>query len=207
MKDGRIASASDDISIKIFSTLLGYCHMITISEFSNSVSSICQLDNEAIVAGSYDHSIRIFQISTFTYKCLATIRNGHSNWINKVISLQSNKFASSSDEQTIKFWEFGINHPIKVIKTKDIIISMKLINNIFIYGSAKSISCYNLEIGQCVTNYKVKCSGSNSIYFNENLYVTGENEIAIIDIEKRKIEIIEIPNSGKLFSIVKQENK
>ena len=73
MKDGRIASASDDISFKIYSTFLDYSHIMTIADFSNSVSSLCQLDNEQTEAGSFDNSIRVFEISALTYKCVSLV--------------------------------------------------------------------------------------------------------------------------------------
>ena len=208
MKDGRIASASDDISFKIYSTFLNYSHIMTIAEFSNSVSSLCQLDNEQIVAGSFDKSIRVFEISTLTYKCVNIIRNAHSEWITKVIALPYNKVASGSLDKTIKIWQFGDSFqrcPIKVIKSEDIVISMKYINNTIIYGNKQCITFWSITAEQCVTKCKVSCSGSNSIYYSDLLYVCGNNTISIINTNTCTIKTIE--NTDNILCLVKKGNK
>ena len=210
MKDGRIASASDDISFKIYSTFLDYSHIMTIADFSNSVSSLCQLDNEQTVAGSFDNSIRVFEISALTYKCVSIVRNAHSEWITKVIALPNNKVASCSLDKTIKIWQFGdsFKHcPIKVIKSEDNIISMKYINNTIIYGNKECVTFWSTTTQQCVTKFKVSCLGSNSIYYSELLYVSGNNRISIINVNTCTIDTINIEKNDRILCLVKKGNK
>ena len=78
LKGKRIASCSDDCTIRIYNPVNNYHCDGVIKRHTKRISSICQLDNEIIVSGSYDNSI---QIGSFK------IKNAHNNPICKVIPL------------------------------------------------------------------------------------------------------------------------
>lgn len=114
LKDGRIASCSNDHTIKIFNiedesilTLLGH---------QNDVNSICQLPNEKLVSCSLDISIKLWTITETTYNCDFTINNPHTKPIMKVIPLSNNMFVSGSQDGTIIIWN-GNFYPCILINT------------------------------------------------------------------------------------------
>ena len=77
-------------------------------------SSICQLDDESIVASSYC-SLNIWSISKDKYNFLFTIPNANEAKINKLLALSKNRIASCSFDE-IKIFNFSQNKkPIQVI--------------------------------------------------------------------------------------------
>ena len=95
LKDKRIASCSDDMTIRIFNSSNDYhCDEVLKREY-NPIKTICQLDDGTIVSCSYDQSIIIGD-----YK----IENAHFDNINKVITLPHKRIASCSVDHTIKIW-------------------------------------------------------------------------------------------------------
>ena len=57
LKDGRVASCSDDKTIKIFEPSNDYHCDQVIKRHNDSITSICQLDDGTIVSCSYDRTI------------------------------------------------------------------------------------------------------------------------------------------------------
>ena len=119
LKDKRIASCSEDKTIRIFNPIKDYqCEMI-IEGHLNAIYSICQLENSHIVSCSLDNSIRIWSITQYSYCCMFTIFNAHSYSISKVLSLSSERIASSSWDNTIKIWKGTAEYsdiPIRVLR-------------------------------------------------------------------------------------------
>ena len=96
LKDKRIASCSDDNTIRIYDPSNYYLCDQVIQRHTKSILSICQLDDGTIVSCSEDKSICIGE---------HTIPNAHSDYINKVIALPNNRIASCSADGTIKIWK------------------------------------------------------------------------------------------------------
>ena len=127
LKDGRVASCSDDI--RIYDPSNDYHCDQVIERHSKGIRSICQLEDGTIVSCSFD----AIMIGDYT------INNAHDRWIDKVITLPNNRIASCSDDKTIKIWKSNPPYsdtPIKVltghsnsvysllyIKERDIMIS------------------------------------------------------------------------------------
>ena len=85
LKDGRVASCSDDKTIKRFEPSNDYHCDQLIKRHNDSITSICQLDDGTIVSCSYDRTIMLNNY---------TIKNAHDGWIYKVITLPNNRIAS-----------------------------------------------------------------------------------------------------------------
>ena len=81
MKDGRVASTSVDNIIRIYAPSKDYHFDQVIERHSDSIISICQLDDGTIVSCSYDNSIMIGDY---------TINNAHKSYVYKVITLPNN---------------------------------------------------------------------------------------------------------------------
>ena len=110
LKDGRVASCSDDKTIRIYDPSNDYHCDQVIERHSKGITSICQLDDGTIVSCSYDKSIMIGDY---------TINNAHYSWILKVITLPNNRIASCSKDMTIRIWKSNPPYsdtPINVLK-------------------------------------------------------------------------------------------
>lgn len=192
--DGRLATAFNDSTIKIYSS---FTLSLTLQGHSFKVTSLDQLPNSQLVSCSVDKTIKIWTISENSYKCEHTINEAHSLTLLKVISLSNNRIASCSNDKTIKIWSsappyhllstldghatrpFSIYQP----KGKEILVSGEYFERMVII--------WNL------TNYKkesifkgVGCYSANNIVQidSERLCIGDDNSIYIINIATNKIE-------------------
>ena len=91
LSDGRLASCSDDKTIKIYNINNNYHCDITLKGHTDYVTYISELDNNKLISCSYDSSIKIWSITQSSYQCDYTINNAHNDYIYKVISLTNNR--------------------------------------------------------------------------------------------------------------------
>jgi WD40 repeat protein len=81
----------------------------TLAEHRSSVRTFCQVDRRHFASGSFDNTIKIWEIDT--WKCVETL-NRHNMHVIGVISLRINgkiAIASCSNDKTIKIWEKDID--------------------------------------------------------------------------------------------------
>ena len=196
LSDGRLASCSDDETIKIYDINNNYHCDITLEGHTDGVNYISQLDNNKLISCSRDKSIKIWSITQSSYQCDYTINNAHNDWIFKVISLTNNRIASCSRDKTIKIW--NSNHPYNLIKTLNghtydvkSIIQLKD-KDILISGSwDNTLRKWNLLTYQCVKIIdNVWCYDNNSILEidNNRIIVGGNRVITIVNISNDIIE-------------------
>ena len=145
--DKRIASSSMDGTIHIYNPSKDFNCDIVITTDVKSITSLCQLPNGHIVASCYT-SIFIFSISQLSHELISSYK-GHTNTINKVLSLSNNRFASCSDDLTIKIWDtvkysspplavMKINYNNKsmlYLKEKEMLISLTNGTEIYIWST------------------------------------------------------------------------
>ena len=148
LRDGRVASCSDDKTIRIYDPSNDYHCDQVIKRHRNGIRSICQLDDGTIVSCSYDRTIMIGDY---------TINNAHDNWIYKVITLPNNRIASCSKDKTIKIWKSNPPYsdtPIKVLEGHNSGVNSLLYikeRDIIVSGSTiETIRLWNLSTYQCV---------------------------------------------------------
>ena len=189
LKDGRIASCSDDNTIKIYDPSNNYHCDKVIYRHSHFIPSICELNDGTIVSCSLDKSIIIGDY---------IINNAHNDCIFKVITLPNNRIASCSKDNRIKIWKSNPQYsdtPIKVleglsgvfcsilyIKERDIMISV---------SSEKTLLLWNMQ------TYKydkvingVECCWNNALYQidSDRVIVGGFDSLCILNIDKCVIE-------------------
>ncbi|CAM1503379.1 Fc.00g081550.m01.CDS01 [Cosmosporella sp. VM-42] len=99
----RLASGSDDHTIKVWDAATGAC-LQTLEGHSSSVNSVAfSADGQRLASGSYDRTTKVWDAATGA--CLQTLE-GHSDWVNSVaFSADSQRLASGSDDRTIKVWD------------------------------------------------------------------------------------------------------
>jgi WD40 repeat protein len=85
-KNGYVASASNDATVNVWETLT-WTSILKYTNHSGWVRSLDQIDNDTIVSGSADTTIRIWRISTG--ETLKTINVGAQVIVVRVISIEN----------------------------------------------------------------------------------------------------------------------
>ena len=106
-EDKRIASGSGEGSISISSYDVErkiWKREIHKKAHDNSVNSLCTLNNNRLLSGSDDYSIKVWSISDVDLTLIKEIKE-HTNFVCKVIPLSKERFASCSNDGTVKVWK------------------------------------------------------------------------------------------------------
>ena len=108
-EDNRIASGGEDGNISISSYNLNEkkwkrdIHKKKAHE--DCVSSLCNLNNNRLLSGSSDYSIKVWTISDADLKLIRELKEKHTNDVTQVIPLSKERFASCSWDNTVKIWK------------------------------------------------------------------------------------------------------
>lgn len=195
LKDGRLASCSDDETIKIYRKITFECD-ISLNGHEGYIWYISQLENGNLISCSGDTTIKIWTVSENDGVCIATLK-GHMKSVTKVIPISTNLIASGSDDKTIKIWNslfpfsclftfdahtYCISSILK-IRNKKILISGDFRPGVLIFWNLEQFTM------TCTLN-KISCWGPNSLaeFQNNKLLVGGKNVINIVNYETKQIE-------------------
>jgi WD40 repeat protein len=102
IEDGRLASASDDNSVRIWDTDDNFNCTDALSEHTSNVYTVTQLQNGKIASGSSDNTIRIWDPQD-NFKFLQALE-GHTNNIYSLLQLKDGRLISGSGDKTIRVW-------------------------------------------------------------------------------------------------------
>ena len=97
--DGRLASASEDMTVRIWNLTNGTLDM-TLYGHTNKVYSMDVLANGYLVSGGYDFSLRVWNTTTGSLE--KNITNAHSNIILVVKTINQFYFATGSSDKLVK---------------------------------------------------------------------------------------------------------
>ncbi len=185
LKDGRIASSSNDQSILIYNKEMDNVEL-TINLESN-VLNIMQSNDGYIFASLDSGSISIFKLNTLNSSQLIESVEEHKKLVSKIIQIKDGRFISCSYDKTIKIWNF-LNEKLTLNKSLDedneISSIMEYKENEIIstpYGEG-SIIFWNVneskiieQINKTKSNKQIKCNWDWNIIekINENTVIVG----------------------------------
>lgn len=196
LSDGRLASCSDDKTIKIFNIKNHYHCDITITGHTDWVRCFCQIENGNLISCSRDLMMKIWNITQFSFQCECTITKVHENAICKIIPLPNYRIASCSGDKLIKIWKsippynlikilkghFNSVNSILFLKEKDLLIS----------GSCDlTLRFWNISTYQCITIItNVFCLTPKCLIQidNNKIAVGGQKTLALINLDAFAIE-------------------
>lgn len=105
--DNRIASGCMDGTISICSINLETkeweCNIPAYSLHEDTITSICQTNNTTCISSSDDKTIKIWTLTTTSITLITTLQE-HTHWVNDLILLTNNHFASCSEDSSVKIW-------------------------------------------------------------------------------------------------------
>ena len=195
LNDGRIASASDDLTIKVINPNNFYkCEVVI--QLKSIVHYITEIDNGNIATISNIKDITIFDINNGDIKF--QVVNAHKDKIIMLIALSNGRIASSSVDGQIKIWKVN-NSNIELVKVlvenKKYPVNMMIqIRNkeILLTGcrTEQCIKVWNLNVYQCQTVIKdISCERESILELNDNKILIGNaTKFQIMNIYSWEIE-------------------
>ena len=87
----------------------GYCRVLR--GHTNTVSTVIELRNGKLATGSYDNTIRIWDLEkSVGDDGFCRVLEGHDDTVCSVIELRNGKLATGSEDTTIRIWGATIDN-------------------------------------------------------------------------------------------------
>jgi WD40 repeat protein len=99
--DGRLASGSDDNTIRLWDPDSGACERV-FKGHQGSVNALAVLGDGRLASGSDDHTIRLWDPASGACE---RVFQGHQGWVRALAVLGDGRLASGSRDNTIRLWD------------------------------------------------------------------------------------------------------
>jgi phospholipase A-2-activating protein len=153
---GVLISGSWDKDARVYDVTTGelqYC----LQGHTQSVWAVCVLSPTAVLTGSADKSIRLWEHG----KTTKLFENVHSDAIRALCQVSSSSFASCSNDGTIKLWCFdNTKQPVKVLTGHtSFVYSIAVLpgSRLVSGGEDRSARVWDLKTGQCLQVITLPC--------------------------------------------------
>jgi WD40 repeat protein len=118
----RLASASDDNTVKIWDASSGAC-LQTLEGHSGRVSSVAfSHDSTRLASASNDNTVKMWDASSGA--CLQTLKGHSSSVMSVAFSHDSTRLASASFDNTVKMWDASSGACLQTLKGHSSIVSL-----------------------------------------------------------------------------------
>ena len=195
LSDKSICACSSDCSIKIFKikNRKNFDIIIDVTNaHSDKIWCIEEIQFKILASGAYK-DIKIWKINRNDLSLIKIIDNAHYDYLNKIIKLNDNEFASCSRDGQIKIWNNNYNEKAYIKAHNKYVNCILKMNNILISGSngEKCIKFWDLNNFSLINNFKniYSTAYNNSLLQVGNNLFVGENDgIRIFSFVGNKIE-------------------
>ena len=179
--DCRLASGSDDKTVRIWNVNTGECTTQLIAHMSEITCLNFLSGGGGLVSGSRDGALHVWSTQTGE---LQRSLSGHLDVIFALKSLANDGLVSASKDGTMKIWNLGLNARQFVLQghTDSVNILLAIGENKLASGSYdKTISIWELTTGQCLrtlTEHKTPIICMQML--DDNKLVSGSHDGSII---------------------------
>jgi WD40 repeat protein len=144
---------------------------------------LLEFEKNKLLCGTSDNVINLWDLNAISDKCVCSYI-GHTLWINCLVKINNNYFASASNDTKIKIWDYYNRKCIKTLDGHvDCILSLIILqnNNYLCSGSADlSIRIWDWENNNCISILKghekwVKCI----LELHNGIIVSGSDDKTI----------------------------
>ncbi|KAG7412993.1 Vegetative incompatibility protein HET-E-1 [Fusarium oxysporum f. sp. rapae] len=204
----RVASGSDDETIRIWDAETGECEQELKGHSGMVTSVVFSHDSKKVASGSDDEMIRIWDAETG--ECERELK-GHSGMVTSVVfSHDSKRVASASSDKAIRIWNAETGECERVLKSHS-----SLVNSVVFSHDSKKVASasrdeiiriWDAETGECERELKGHSDWVNSVVFSHDSkkVASGSDDemIRIWDAETGECERELKGHSGMVNSVV-----
>ncbi|KAK7426210.1 hypothetical protein QQZ08_007239 [Neonectria magnoliae] len=141
----------------------------TLEGHGGSVNSVVfSADGQRLASGSYDGTVKIWDIATGA--CIQTLE-GHSGLVNSVVfSADGQRLASGSGDETVKIWDAATGACVQTLKGHGDLVNSVVFSadgQHLVSGSDdKTVKIWDAATGACVQTLKGHSDSVNSVVFS-----------------------------------------
>ena len=175
---GQIVTGSYDKTIRIWNT--NYDKEDIIIEEKSRILCLLEFEKNSILCGTSNNLINLYNINSLNYEFIYSFI-GHTLWVNCLVQINKNYFASASNDTKIKIWDYFNKKCIRTLEGHDdCILSLILLkkSNYLCSGAADlNIRIWDWERNKCLYILKghekwVKCL----LELNNGIIVSGSDD-------------------------------
>ena len=165
LKDGRLASCSEDKTFNIYQKD-SFNLQLSIKEHLEWISTFTQLNDERIITCSGDKTMKVIKLLGDNKYLINQTLTGHKDGVMKIIEIKENELISISYDNTMKIWKLKKENKFDCVKTIDFQKSwsecnlLKLNEKEFVISSHKNnfLKFWSLFYLNIATINNIECS-------------------------------------------------